>query len=56
MRGVEVGQHALGQLNQREREWMSQLLDFLTTRSFSQLLRDVYGAYPDFATKSHFSN
>ena len=56
MRGAEVGQDALRQLNQKEREWISSLLDFLTTRNFSQLLKDVYGAYPDFSIKSRFSN
>jgi uncharacterized protein len=27
---------------------------FVTTRSFNQLLRDVYGAFPEFAAKSQF--
>jgi hypothetical protein len=43
----EVGQTATG--------WLRQTREFLTTRSFAQLLRDVYALYPDYAVNSRFA-
>jgi hypothetical protein len=34
--------------------WLRSARDFLTTRSFAQLLRDVYAAYPAYAVNSRF--
>lgn len=34
--------------------WLRQAREFLTTRSFAQLLRDVYTLYPDYAVNSRF--
>jgi hypothetical protein len=36
-------------------QWMGSCRRFLTERSFTQLLRDVYAAYPEYATASQFS-
>ena len=35
-------------------EWLGQARQFVTTRDFSTLLRDVYAEFPDFATASLF--
>jgi uncharacterized protein len=35
--------------------WLRSAREFLTTRSFPQLLRDIYAAYPEFARNSHFA-
>jgi hypothetical protein len=34
--------------------WLKQTREFLTTRSFAHLLRDVYALYPDYAVNSRF--
>lgn len=34
--------------------WLRQARDFLTTRSFAQLLREIYELYPDYAVNSRF--
>jgi uncharacterized protein YwgA len=34
--------------------WMREARAFLTTRSFSRLLEDVYELFPEYATQSHF--
>ncbi len=35
--------------------WLRSAREFLTTRSFAQLLREIYEEYPDFAVNSRFS-
>jgi uncharacterized protein len=37
------------------REWMSSVGHYITSRSFSQLLREIYAEFPEFATRSVFS-
>lgn len=44
-----------GTLEDREKAFLKVVRKFVTSRSFSQLLRDVYAAYPDYATRSQFS-
>jgi hypothetical protein len=51
VRGAEAGRDALGELDLKEREWMASLLEFLTSRSFPQLLKDVYAATSRFRSK-----
>lgn len=34
--------------------WLKQAREFVTTRSFAQLLRDIYDLYPDYAVNSRF--
>jgi hypothetical protein len=36
-------------------EWLGMVRRFLTTRSFTKLLTDVYEMYPDYAVNSRFS-
>jgi uncharacterized protein len=43
---TQIGPGAVG--------WLRQAREFLTTRSFAQLLRDVYAMYPDYAVNSRF--
>lgn len=35
--------------------WLKQAREFLTTRSFGQLLREVYALYPNYAVNSRFT-
>jgi uncharacterized protein YwgA len=37
-----------------ETNFVRRVREFVTSRSFAQLLRDVYAAHPDYATKSLF--
>lgn len=43
-----------GQLSPSELEFIRAVRRFVTTRSFNQLLRDVYAAHPEYATASRF--
>jgi uncharacterized protein YwgA len=38
-----------------ERDFLKNIRHYVTNRSFTDLLREVYAAYPDFATRSKFS-
>lgn len=42
-------------LEPREQAFLRSVRKFVTGRSFSRLLRDVYAEYPEYATKSQFS-
>jgi uncharacterized protein YwgA len=42
-------------LSQPEREFIRLVRAYVTQKSFTQLLREVYAAYPDFATASRFT-
>jgi len=42
-------------LSENEHVFLRSVRQFVTTRSFSRLLRDVYAAYPDYATRSRFN-
>jgi uncharacterized protein len=41
-------------LSDAEREFLRAVRSYVTSRSFNTLLREVYAAYPDFATASKF--
>ena len=41
-------------LSSEERDFLSRVRRFVTERTFHQLLRDVYDAYPAYATRSRF--
>lgn len=43
------------QLPAEVREWMTSVGHYITSRSFSQLLREIYAEFPEFATRSVFS-
>ena len=53
--GVEVAGEFAKSLGDVSLKWMGSCRRFLTERSFTQLLRDVYAAYPEYATASQFS-
>jgi uncharacterized protein len=42
-------------LTSPEREFIRSVRAYVTQKSFTQLLREVYAAYPEFATASQFS-
>ena len=42
-------------LSDREKNFVRTVRKYVTSRSFNDLLREVYAAYPDYATRSHFS-
>lgn len=42
-------------LNEAERQFVRAVREYVTSRSFSDLLREVYAAYPAYATKSRFA-
>ncbi len=52
--GASRAQQAASSVDHVARDWLCQTREFLTTRSFQQLLTDVYREYPDYATKSLF--
>lgn len=53
--GEDRANKVWSQLEPREQAFLRSVRKFVTGRSFSRLLRDVYAAYPDYATKSQFS-
>jgi len=46
---------AWDECSQEEREFLRRVKHYVTSRSFNTLLREVYAAYPDYASKSLFS-
>ena len=54
-RGHARATAAAGKVGQAATGWLRQTREFLTTRSFAQLLRDIYDLYPDYAVNSRFS-
>jgi hypothetical protein len=53
-RGHERALAAAAQAGETATAWLRQTREFLTTRSFAQLLREVYALYPDYAVNSRF--
>jgi uncharacterized protein YwgA len=53
--GENHAKELLQALSPEEKRFVSAIRHYVTTRSFPQLLREVYAAYPDFATKSQFA-
>lgn len=47
---------ALSTMTASEAEFVRRVREFVTTRSFGQLLRDVYAAYPEYAVASRFNS
>jgi uncharacterized protein len=48
-------ENELTSLSNLEVTFIKSVRQFVTTRRFSSLLRDVYAAYPEFATRSRFA-
>lgn len=42
------------ELGDHEERFIADVREFVTSRPFAQLLRDVYAAHPEYATRSHF--
>jgi uncharacterized protein YwgA len=53
-RGHERAMALAAQMRDDHAAWLRQARDFLTTRSFAQLLREIYELYPDYAVNSRF--
>jgi len=53
-RGHQRATAAAARVGQIATAWLRQTREFLTTRSFAQLLRDVYAMYPEYAVNSRF--
>lgn len=50
--GEEVGEILWNRIQPTEDAFIKSVRSYVTNRDFNSLLREVYGAYPDFATKS----
>lgn len=55
IRGHEQAAAMASQLDGQAIAWLRQAREFLTTRSFAQLLREIYDLYPDYAVNSRFT-
>lgn len=53
-RGHERASAAAAEVGQTTAAWLRQAREFLTTRSFAQLLREIYALYPEYAVNSRF--
>jgi hypothetical protein len=53
-RGHERASAAAGQIGEALTAWLRQAREFLTTRSFAQVLREIYALYPEYAVNSRF--
>jgi predicted ArsR family transcriptional regulator len=53
-RGHERALTAAERVGTTATTWLAQMREFLTTRSFAQLLREIYAAYPKYAVNSKF--
>ena len=53
-RGHERAGAFAAQMRPEDIAWLRQARQFLTTRSFAQLLREIYELYPDYAVNSRF--
>jgi DNA-binding PadR family transcriptional regulator len=52
--GRERAGGLIEEMTRDEIEWLGKARRFVTSRSFTRLLSDVYDAYPEFATRSQF--
>jgi uncharacterized protein YwgA len=46
--------HLIEHLDSQRAEFIAEVRRYVTSRSFDQLLREVYGAYPEMAARSRF--
>lgn len=53
-RGHELAVEKAGRVGSTTVGWLRKAREFLTTRSFAQLLRDIYAEYPNYAVNSRF--
>lgn len=52
--GEEVAASAWAKLNNAEQNFLQEVRQYVTNRSFARLLREVYAAFPEYATESLF--
>ena len=52
--GEEKLDHLVSALANHEKEYVRKVRAYVTSRSFSQLLREVYNTYPEYAVASRF--
>lgn len=53
--GEDAASSLLAELAESEQRFLSQVRTYVTSKPFAALLREVYAAYPRFATASKFS-
>lgn len=53
-RGEAVADDLWGHLSSDEQRFMVRVRSYVTSQSFNKLLREVYAAYPEYASKSRF--
>lgn len=53
--GEDEATEVFGSLPANESAFIKSVREFVTSRSFNRLLKDVYAAYPEFAVNSRFS-
>ncbi len=53
--GEALAEQAWTTLDSKQQVFITQIRRYVTSRSFSKLLHEVYAAYPDYATASRFS-
>jgi uncharacterized protein len=53
--GEDRARQLWGGISEQERSFIRTVRAYVTSRSFTQLLREVYAAYPNYATASQFS-
>ena len=46
--------HISEELSEGEERFIAEVREFVTSKPFAQLLRDVYAAHPEYATRSRF--
>ncbi|WP_188942042.1 hypothetical protein [Nakamurella endophytica] len=53
--GEQKAEAVWSQLAPQERQFVKAVKRYVTNTSFQKLLREVYAAFPDYASKSHFT-
>jgi hypothetical protein len=54
VRGDELARSIASSLGAETVGWLKAVREYLTTRTFAQLLREIYAEYPDYAMNSRF--
>lgn len=52
--GEAIAQKVASSLDEKQRAFIQKVRRYVTSRSFSQLLREVYSRFPEFAVNSRF--
>jgi uncharacterized protein YwgA len=52
--GEKIAQKVASELDEKHRAFIRKVRRYVTSRSFSQLLREVYSRFPEFAVNSRF--